>query len=225
MPVQRWVPRYSLCYNIMMKYLLTATLISILVPATAAAQNLDVPSIIAGLAQPAQTNTDFAEARFSPLLKAPVVVSGVLGYGGPQALDRHVLVPYLEDTEIRSDTIRVNREGEAERTFALGRAPELQGLLHAFSALLSGDHAAIEHDFTIEASGTAEQWTLHLIPRDRKIRQRIRDIRIDGQRTVPQCFWMDRDSESFSVMLLGVVAHIELPEPLTRDWLQTRCAE
>lgn len=212
----------------MMKYLLPATLIAILAPALTAAQNpdiqsLDVQATITGLAQPAQTSITFAEIRFSPMLKEPIVVSGVLGYLGPQALDRHVLIPYVEDTEIRSDSIKVNREGEAERTFALSRAPELQGLLHAFSALLAGDHATADREFTIEGNGTTELWTLQLTPRDKKVRQRMQEIRVDGHGNVPRCFWMSRDSESFSVMLLGVAAPSELALPPTREWLQEKC--
>lgn len=208
----------------LMKHLLATTFSALLVSAPATAQNVDVQLTISRLAQPAQTSIDFTEIRFSPLLQAPLILSGVLAYIGPQTLDRHVLVPYREDSEIRSDTVHVSRAGEPERTFALRRAPELQGLLFAFSALLAGDHATLARDFTIDASGSGQIWQLGLTPNDVRVQEHIQQIRVDGNGDLPQCFWIFRDSNSFSVMLLGVAAHTDLPQPLTREWLQTRCA-
>ena len=189
-----------------------------------AAQNLDVQATIAALGQPEQTSIDFTEIRFSALLTEPLVVSGVLSYVGPQALDRQVLAPYRETTQIRSDTVSVSREGEAERSFALRRVPELQDLLHAFSALLAGDYAAIERDFTILGTGTAQLWQLELAPRAARSREPMLRLVIDGRADRPQCFWMLRDDASFSVMLLGALAASELPSPPTQQWLQSRCA-
>jgi hypothetical protein len=203
--------------------LLTALVATASFAAPAAAQEIDVAATIAALAQPEHSKVDFTEVRFSALLEEPLVISGVLGYGGPQALDRQVLVPYREDTQIRADSVTVSREGEKERRFALRRAPELQGLLHAFSALLGGDHAALDRDFTIAASGTAQTWQLELTARDARLRQRIAQFRIDGHDTQAQCFWLFSDAASYSVMLLGPLAHTALPMPPTREWLQAQC--
>jgi hypothetical protein len=210
--------------GILMNYLPTAALALLLAPAMAMAQDAKVQATILSLAQPAQTNIDFTEVRFSPMLKEPIIISGVLGYLGPAALDRHVLLPYREDTEIRKDAVRITREGEPERTFALRRAPELQQLLDVFSAILAGDHATIYRDFTVNASYHDQVWQLDLIPRAANIRKRVSEIRIDGHDSLPTCFWISRDETSFSVMLLDAAARTELPQPLTRAWLQTECS-
>lgn len=208
----------------MRKFLRVATFTAFLVPAAAAAQDIDVQATISRLVQSEQTSIDFTEIRFSPMLKEPLMVSGTLGYIGPQSLDRHVLTPYREDSEIRSDTVKVSREGEPDRTFALRRAPELRELLHVFSALLAGDHATLSRDFVIEAKGTTQDWQLGLTPRDTGVSELIQQIRISGHGDSPQCFWMFRDENSFSVMLLGMAAHTDLPHPLTVEWLQTSCS-
>src|SRR5688500_4363116 len=102
-----------------------------LIATPALAQDIDAQATIAALAQPEQSAIDFTEVRFSAMLKEPLVISGVLNHSGPQALDRQVLVPYRETTQIRADSVTVSREGERERRFAIRRAPELQGLLRA----------------------------------------------------------------------------------------------
>ena len=152
------------------------------------------------------------------------MVSGVLGYEGPDALDRNVTKPYREETEIRGTAVRVRRENEPERSFALRRAPELQALLGAFTALLQGDYAGIERAFTVTATGSADAWQLSLSPKDARLARRIEAIRIDGRRDVPRCFALVSNAQSASIMLLGAATHMELHPPLTREWLERACA-
>jgi len=202
----------------------TLATLAVLVLATAnAAEGIDVQALIARLARPAPATIDFTEIRFSPLLKQPLIVSGTLGYAAADSLDRHVVTPYREDTEIRGNAVRVTREGEPVRSFALKRTPELQGLLGAFTALLAGDHAAFERSFEIAAQGNDDDWQIALTPRDERLRKRVRQIRIEGSGNQPQCFWILNDNDAASAMLLGASADIELMQPLTREWLERKC--
>lgn len=183
----------------------------------------DAQTLISQLAKPAPAAIDFTEIRFSPLLKQPLSVSGTLGYEGPTSLDRQVTRPYRETTEIRGDSVRVRREGEPERSFGLKRAPELQGLLSAFTSLLAGDHSAVERDFTVTATGDADGWQLSLAPRDTRLSKRVKQIRIEGRSDLPRCFSIIGANDSASMMLLGAATHTQLPEPVTREWLERFC--
>ncbi len=78
----------------------------------------------------------FTEARYSKLLRQPLVVSGELTYLGAASLDRRVTSPYGETTTIRGNTVRIEREGQAARSFALERVPQLEGFLTAFGHCL-----------------------------------------------------------------------------------------
>jgi hypothetical protein len=206
-----------------MQRALTALILAAMSTWAAAAEPLDARTVVGKLARPAPAVIDFTEIRFSALLKEPVIVSGTLGYAGPQTLDRTVTSPYREQTQIRGDAVKVKREREAERSFSIRRAPELQGLLHAFAALLTGDHSLLERSFQISASGTEEKWQLELTPREPRFRKRVRAVEIQGRADQPQCFWIVNDDQAASVMLLGLAAHTELPQPLTREWLEREC--
>ncbi len=96
---------------------------------------LDADALVAKLARPAPASIAFTEVRLSPLLREPLVVSGELEFSGPTSLDRHVRQPYREDTAIRGESVRVEREGEPPRSFALeartGAARSAHGLLGA----------------------------------------------------------------------------------------------
>ena len=68
-------------------------------------------------------------------------------YLGADSLDRRVTSPYRETTTIRGNTVRIEREGQDARSFALERVPELEGFLTAFGALLAGDCCRARKDF------------------------------------------------------------------------------
>jgi Outer membrane lipoprotein carrier protein LolA-like len=183
----------------------------------------DVDALIAKLARPAPSQVAFKEVRFSSLLRAPLVVSGELAYAGPTSLDRRVLEPYREHTAIRGDSVRVEREGAAARTFALRRAPELRGLLSSFAALLAGDRHTIEREFETALSGGAERWTLTLTPRDARSRKKLQRIVIEGAGDAPRCFTLHNADGAASVMLLGAAAASEIPTDIALDGLQRIC--
>jgi len=193
----------------------------LLLPATPAAA-LDADALIARLARPAPASIAFTEVRVSPLLREPLVVSGELEFSGPTSLDRHVRKPYREDTSIRGESVRVEREGEQARSFALKRAPELRGLLTGFSSLLTGDAQGLKRSFDVQAQGTEQSWTLQLLPLDARARKRLQKLEIVGHDATPRCFSLLNGDGGASVMVLGEAA-ASVAEKVTLESLQKLC--
>jgi hypothetical protein len=183
----------------------------------------DAAALIRRLARPAPASIAFAEVRYSPLLKQPLVVSGDLSYRDSSTLDRRVTQPYKEDTQIRGESVRVTREGERPRSFALKRSPELRGLLAGFSALLSGDPGALDGIFQPAVLQEGDGWKLELTPTDARLRKRVKQISIHGRDDTPRCFAMLNADGGASVMLLGDAA-ASLPKDAARDAVMQRCA-
>jgi hypothetical protein len=210
-----------------------------LLPATIAAAAPDADALIKRLARPAPASTRFTEVRFSSLLREPLIVSGELEYSGPASLERRVDTPYHETTTIRGDSVQVEREGEAPRSFALKRAPELQGLLTGFSALLAGDPTVIHRAFNVSTTGSDESWSLVLEPSDPRARRRLQQIRVDGGGNTPRCFSVQSPASTTttnagsvgpaparsatSIMLLGETAATKLSTDVTPDSLAKLC--
>jgi hypothetical protein len=194
-----------------------------LVPITALCLDADAASLIRRLAHPAPATIAFAEVRFSALLKEPLVVSGELSYQGANSLDRRVTQPYNETTEIRGESVRVLREGETTRSFALKRSPELRGLLTGFSALLAGDASTLEGVFDAKVTPDGDAWTLELTPTDARLRKRLKQIAIQGHNDMPRCFTIMNADGGASVMLLGEAAATPVPKGVTQDNVLQRC--
>jgi hypothetical protein len=183
----------------------------------------DADALIARLAKPAPASIAFTEVRFSRLLRAPLIVSGQLSYNSADSMDRQVEQPYREHTAIRGESVRVEREGEQPRSFALKHAPELRGLLSGFSALLAGDAAAIKRSFSVATKGDAASWTIELTPNDARARKRLQQIVVDGSNAEPHCFSMLNADGSKSVLLLGATAAGAVTANVTNEELQKRC--
>jgi hypothetical protein len=204
-------------------FLRVATVLA-LCAATAAQAAPDATALIARLARTPPARIAFTEVRFSSLLEEPLVVSGTLEYESEGGLNRRVETPYRENTGIRGESVRVERDGET-RTFALRRAPELRGFLTGMLGLLTGDSPLIDKHFDITASGDDERWRLDLEPTDDRLRQRLRSIVVAGGADEPRCFVIVDTEGGASVMMLGPLAESPLTSPIILAELMGRCAE
>jgi hypothetical protein len=183
----------------------------------------DGDALIARLKRTAPASIAFVEVRFSTLLVEPLVVGGTLVYESDASLTRRVETPYLELSLIRDETVRVEREGEEPRTFALRRAPELRGLLTGMIGLLAGDASFLGERFAITPSGDDRRWRLDLAPTDERLERRLSGIVVAGVDAEPQCFVIRDSQGGASVMLLGAAAARPLPAPLALPDLLARC--
>lgn len=143
--------------------------------------------ILQALARPAPMRTTFVEVRGSALLKAPLRLAGEYRRPNAGTLVREVRSPYRETTTLRSGEAVIARDGKTPRRFALSRVPELAGLQSSFGALLAGDRVGIERTYTVAARGSRERWALTLVPKDKALAARVRDIVLYGQGAELRC--------------------------------------
>jgi hypothetical protein len=189
---------------------------------SAAGAAIDAQRIVASLARDAPSSIAFTEARFSALLREPLIVSGTLGYLGPGSLERRVTSPYTETTTIRGDSVRIERDGEATRTFGLKRVPELKGFVAAFAGLLAGDATGLEQDFSLSATGDPDAWQLELSPKEARARRRIRSVLVSGHVSELRCFAILDTQGGGSVIMVGASA-APLAADAALDSLLARC--
>ena len=147
---------------------------------------IDSAWVLQQLARPAPMHTAFVELRDSPLLKAPLRISGEYRRPDDATLVREVQSPYAETTTIRAGQATIAR-GTPSRSFSLARVPELAGLQASFGALLAGDRAALEQHYRIDSAGTRQHWTLTLAPRDAALAAKVRDIVLHGRGSELRC--------------------------------------
>ena len=185
----------------------------------------DAKAIVATLKRAAPAKTAFAEVRFSGLLDRPLILRGELEYDGPDALSRRVESPYVERTTVAHGEAAVQRGDGPVRTFSLGQAPELEAFLRGFAALLGGDAAALERDFSLTASGNAASWRLTLKPRDARLSKRIASIDVDGNARGARCFRTSEADGDVNVMLVESLATAKIPVRPTPPMIDALCRD
>ena len=192
-------------------------------PPDATAKKLDAAALVTSLARAAPARTRYAEVRFSGLFDRPLVLHGELEYLGSDKLGKRVDSPYHEQTTIADGKAVVQRGSGAPRVFPLGQAPELEGFLRGFTALLGGDAAALARDFDLAVQGTEAHWRLLLKPRDSRLARRMDVIEVDGTGAAPHCFRSHETDDDVSVMLVDTLAATTLPTRPSRAWIDALC--
>ena len=147
--------------------------------------------ILSKLARPAPMRTSFVELRGSALLKAPLRIEGEYLRPRNDTLVREVRSPYAETTTIVTGKAGAGEvtiaRGTKSRSFSLSRAPELAGLQASFGALLDGDRRLLEQHYRVATQGTRQQWTMVLVPRDKSLAAKVRDITLRGRGAELRC--------------------------------------
>jgi hypothetical protein len=193
------------------------------VAARADAPALDAARVIAGLKRKAPARTAYTEVQFNSMLDRPLVLHGELAYLGPDKLAKRVEQPYQELTTISDGEVTVERGNRKPRQFSLGRAPELEGFLRGFLALLGGDAAALTSTFDLATDGTPANWQLKLTPHDARLRRHIAGIDVDGDATHPHCFTVRLADGDTNIMLVEQFAQTQLTAASTPATLAAVC--
>jgi Outer membrane lipoprotein carrier protein LolA-like len=67
---------------------------------------------------------------------------------------------------------------------------------------LAGDRKALERSFRLQLDGTAEQWTLQLVPLDKKMLAVVERIRMTGVRDAVRSVEVNQADGDSSLMLI-----------------------
>lgn len=191
--------------------------------ARVAAPALDATRLIASLKRDAPARTAYTEVQFNSLLDRPLLLHGELAYLGPDKLSKRVDLPYQELTTISDGEVTVERGKRRPRHFSLGRAPELEGFLRGFLALLGGDAAALASTFELASTGTPAHWQLTMTPHDARLRSHIAGIDVDGDANHPHCFTVRMADGDTNVMLVEQYAQTPLTAAATPTTLAALC--
>lgn len=121
----------------------------------------------------------FTEKKQLTLLTAPLILEGTLSYHAPDYLKKVVNKPSPSLFEISGETLYIETATE-KQTLHLDNHPLIRAFAESYRATLSGDSKTLTQYFDADLSGTMENWTLNLSPKDEYVRTRIRTIQMTG---------------------------------------------
>lgn len=148
-------------------------------------------------------DSPFKETKYLSTLKVPLVVEGILRYRQPDTLEKEILKPSAERYVIVGDSVEIWRKDKLQHQVSLADYPALRGLTGSIIATLGGDLPGLRQHFEPELSGSREDWTLRLKPRDAELGRRLERIEIRGQGATIRFFEMRQRNGDRSVMQIN----------------------
>ena len=189
--------------HLMRRMLLALALM--LVPPIGHAAGWDIDQLMRGLAQTRSDHAGFVEKKFIAMLDKPVESSGELFYTAPDRLEKRTLKPKPESMTVDADTLVIERGRQVHR-LQLQDHPELAAFIDSIRGTLAGDRKALERNYRMSLGGTAERWTLQLLPLDEKMQAVVKRIRIAGARDAVRSVEITQADGDSSLMLIEKLA-------------------
>jgi outer membrane lipoprotein-sorting protein len=177
----------------------------LLVPVIGHAAEWDIDQLMRGLAQIRSDHASFVEKKFIAMLDRPVESSGELFYTAPDRLEKRTIKPKPESMILDRGTLVIER-GRQKHELQLQNYPELAAFIDSIRGTLAGDRMALERNYRLSLDGTAERWTLQLLPLDEKMQAVVKSIRIAGTRYAVRSVEITQADGDGSLMLIEKLA-------------------
>lgn len=187
-----------------MRHLLVA-LALMPVPVIGHAAEWDIDQLMRGLAQTRSDHARFVEKKSIAMLDRPVESSGELFYTAPDHLEKRTIKPKPESMTVDAGTLVIER-GRRKHRLPLQDYPELAAFIDSIRGTLAGDRKALERNYRLSLDGTAEHWTLQLLPTDEKMQAVVKRIRIVGVRDAVRSVEITQTDGDSSLMLIEKLA-------------------
>lgn len=177
----------------------------ILLPAASHAADWDIEQLMRSMAQTRSGHARFVEKKSIAMLDQPVESSGELFYSAPDHLEKRTLKPKPESMTVDGDTLVIER-GRQKYRLQLQDYPELAAFIDSIRGTLAGDRKALERNYRLSLEGSAEHWTLQLVPTDEKMQAVVKRIRIAGMRDTVRSIEITQADGDSSMMLIEKLA-------------------
>ena len=148
-----------------------------------AAEPFDLGRLTTLLARVKSGEATFVEKRRVEMLDRTLESSGRLSFRAPDSFVRETLKPRREKLAVDGNSVTMSI-GERSRTMALDASPEASVIVEALRGTLTGNRETLERLFETRVSGSAEQWSLELVPRDLRLRGQVASVRVSGRESM-----------------------------------------
>lgn len=176
----------------------TLLVLSLLLTTVARADTFDLTDLGRQLSELEVIRGNFTQEKYLRALPQPLVSTGTFVLARDQGLLWFLREPLQQDYRISPSGIArrdVNGWHPTQQQGAAARQNDL------FLAVLRGDTEALQRDFELQLSGTADSWTLTLTPRSKLLGQIFTRIVIQGGSTAERIELLETQGDSTLLLL------------------------
>jgi hypothetical protein len=176
-----------------------------LIPAVSHAAEWNIDQLMRSLAQVRSDHSSFVEQKFIAMLDKPVESSGELFYTAPDHLEKRTIKPKPESMTLDQGALVIQRGRQVHRLQSEDY-PDLAPFIDSIRGTLAGERKALERNYRLSLDGTAENWTLQLLPVDEKMQTVVKRIRIAGVGNAVRSIEITQADGDRSLMLIERLA-------------------
>ncbi len=134
---------------------------------------------LAGFATEHESRASFVETWMAEYLDKPLISKGRLHYKVPGQLSKFIEQPEVVTQRVIGDQLLLERNGETH-TSQLSQQPELAAGIYALRDVLEGNINGLLGRFEVNFTEIKTVWMLTLVPKEKKIANRIARIVLHG---------------------------------------------
>lgn len=153
----------------------------LLLGVTPSAWAFDLGTLMQNLGKHKERHGQFVETRHLAVLKQPLRSSGEVRYVAPDLFEKKTLEPAQDVMQVKGDQLYMEKDGRKYR-IQLSKQPQVAAFVDAIAGLLKGDAQTLTRTYEHQLEGQASQWTLTLVPKDKKMRDIVRQIIAKGDK-------------------------------------------
>jgi outer membrane lipoprotein-sorting protein len=142
----------------------------------------DLPQLTQLLSQVKTGEATFKEKRTVDMLERTLESSGRLSFAAPDTFVRETLKPRQEKVAVVGNNVTMSA-GSRSRTVPLDSVPEAAVIMEAIRGTLTGNRELLERHFNAAVSGSAQRWSLELVPIEPRLRELVRSVQLGGQQS------------------------------------------
>ena len=172
---------------------------------TRADDGFTLVQLMQALAQVKSGEAAFIERRTVQMLERTLESSGRLSFEAPDTFVRETIKPRHESVKVVGNNVTMAQGGRS-RTLSLDAVPEAAVIFEAIRGTLTGNREALEQHFKASVSGSAQRWSLELVPRDALLREQVLSVRVSGVRSLVREMLVVMADGDRSVMTIEPVA-------------------
>jgi outer membrane lipoprotein-sorting protein len=140
-----------------------------------------LPSLMKSLSEVRAQTANFVERKYMSVLTQPLEASGTLVYLAPAKLQKDTLKPKPQRLVVEGDKLTIeDGSQDRSRTLSLADYPQIGAIVESIRATLAGDQKTLELFYTVALTGNTAHWQLMLAPRDKKVQEMVKSIRVVG---------------------------------------------
>ena len=172
--------------------------------------------LMQALAQVKAGEGTFVERRTVQMLERTLESSGRIAFEAPDTFVRETIKPRRESVKVIGNNVTMS-QGNRSRTVSLDASPEASLIFEAIRGTLTGNREALEKHFKATVTGSAERWSLELVPREVLLRELVVSIRMSGLRAlVREVLVVMADGDRSVMTIEPVITNVAAPASAAR---------